>query len=130
MPDDPTSLDDLASRLRAAMDAADVEAIAKLLDPEVRWGPPDDPAFGCHNRSEVLAWWQRSADEGMRARVTEVVVGADKLLIGFKVTGTEAAVDHGGEADRWQVVAVRDGKVTDIRGFDDREVAAARAGIR
>lgn len=85
MPDDPTSLDDLARRLRAAMDATDVEAIGKLLDPAVRWGPPDDPAFGCHNRSEVLAWWQRSADQGMRARVTEVVVGADKLLIGFKV---------------------------------------------
>lgn len=95
------SLDELARRLRAAMDAADVEALGELLDPKVTWGPPDDEVSGCHNRGEDMAWWQRSAGQGMSARVTEVVISADKLLIGLKVAGTPGAADHGGEADRW-----------------------------
>ena len=129
MSEDNATLANLADRLRAAMDAADMDAIGELLDPNVTWGPPDDYLSGCHNRSEVLAWWGRSAQRGVRARVTEVVIGADKLLVGFKVIDSEAAAEPAGEADRWQVVSVRSGKVSDIRGFDDRVVAATRAGV-
>jgi len=31
--------------------------------------------------------------------------------------------------ERWQVLTLRGGRVADIRGFDDRAVAAARAGV-
>ena len=34
-----------------------------------------------------------------------------------------------GAVGRWQVLAVRGGRITDIRGFDDRKAAAARAGV-
>jgi ketosteroid isomerase-like protein len=66
---------------------------------------------------------------GARARVTEVVEGNDRLLVGLRVTGTAGAAEHGGTADRWQVLTVRDGRVVDIRGFEDRSSAAARAGV-
>lgn len=65
----------------------------------------------------------------MRAKVTEVVAGTGALLMGLKVAGTPAAIERGGEAERWQVMTVREGRVVDIRGFDDREVAATRAGV-
>ena len=66
----------------------------------------------------------------MRARVTEVVVvGTDKLLVGLKVTGSPTTAEHRGETDRWQVMTLGQGGVVDIRGFDDRQVAAARAGL-
>lgn len=128
MPTDPSPLSDVASRVRAALNSADLAQFRDLLDPNAQWGPPDDPASGCHNRDEVVAWYQRARDNGVRAKVTEVTVGAGKLLVGLQVAGSPAA-DQGGEADRWQVLTVRGGRVTDIRGFDDRDEAAARAGV-
>ncbi len=113
-----------------ALDAGDLDAYRELLDPHATWGPPDDPVSGCHSRDEVLAWYGRSRDAGMRARVTEVAVGAGKLLVGMRVVGRPAAEDAGGEADRWQVLTLGDGRIVDIRGFDDRVEAARRAGVR
>jgi ketosteroid isomerase-like protein len=58
-----------------------------------------------------------------------VTAGAGTLLVGLKVTGTQAAREAGEAVERWQVLTLRDGRVTDIRGFDDRAAAAARAGV-
>jgi ketosteroid isomerase-like protein len=129
MATDSGSVSDLAERVRAALDAADLAAFRELLAPDAKWGPPDDPGWGCHNRDQVLAWYQRSRDEGMTAAVTEVVVGRGALLVGLKVAGTAAAMEQGGEAERWQVLTVRGGRIADIRGFDHRDEAAARAGV-
>jgi hypothetical protein len=51
------------------------------------------------------------------------------LLVGLDVTGTTAAREAGGTARRWQVLTVSGDRITDIRGFDDRTQAAARAGV-
>ncbi|MHB1533217.1 MAG: nuclear transport factor 2 family protein [Acidimicrobiales bacterium] len=127
MAKDPSTAREFADRVRVALEAADLTAFRDLLDPDARWGPPDDPLSGCHNRDQVLAWYTRARDEGMRARVTEVVVaGGDKLLIGLKVTGTPAAAEQGGEADRWQVMTLGRSGMVDIRGFDDRDAALTR----
>jgi len=129
MATDSGTVSDLAERVSAALEAAELAAYRELLAPDAKWGPPDDPVSGCHNRDQVLAWYQRSRDEGMSARVTEVVAGRDTLLVGLKVAGTTAAVEQGGEAERWQVLTVRGGRIADIRGFDHRDEAAARAGV-
>jgi len=129
MTTDPSSASDIAERVKTALEASDLIAFRELLDPDARWGPSDDPAAGCHNRDEVLAWYERGRDEGMRATVTEVVVGTEKLLVGLKVAGTPAAIEQGGETDRWQVLTLRGGRVVDIRAFDDRDEAATRAGV-
>ena len=118
----------LAGQVRVALEAADLDAYAELLDPGVRWGPPGDPAPPCQNRAQVLAWYRRGREAGTRARVTETLVSGDHILVGLTVTGRLAA-DTGGEADRWQVLTVRDGRVTAIAGFDDRDEAAAWAGL-
>jgi ketosteroid isomerase-like protein len=120
---------DIAARVRAALQSANLEALRDLLDPDVRWGPPDDPETGCRSRDEVLAWYRRAKDQGAQAAVTEVVEGAGTLLVGLRVSGTRTAAEQGGEADRWQVLTLANGRVVDIRGFDDREAAAARAGV-
>jgi ketosteroid isomerase-like protein len=62
--------------------------------------------------------------------VTEVTAGAGTLLVGLEVTGTPAAREAGGLAERWQVLTLRGGRIVDIRGFEDRAAAAARAGVR
>jgi hypothetical protein len=124
------SMQDLANSVKDALGSADLEAYADLLDPKAQWGAPDDTVWGCHSREEVLAWYARARKAGVRARVTEVVIGDGALLVGLRVSGTEEAEEGGGEVDRWQVLTIRRGRVADIRGFDDRAIAAERAGVR
>ena len=118
----------LAGRVRLALEAADLDAYADLLDPGVRWGPPGDPVPPCQNRAQVLAWYQRGRAAGARARVTETLVSRDRILVGLKVTG-RPAIGAGDETDRWQVLTVRDGRITAIAGFEERDEAAAWAGL-
>jgi hypothetical protein len=115
----------LAEQVRVALQSADLDAYRELLDPNVSWGPPDDPEWGCHNRKEVLEWYRQGRARGMRADVVETVVIRDKILVGLRVHGPEAAGEGDG-MDRWQVLTVLEGRVKDIRGFDRREEAVDR----
>jgi RimJ/RimL family protein N-acetyltransferase len=122
-------MDRLAVQIRQALEAADFQAYADLLDRGVRWGAPGDPVPSCRNRQQVLAWYQRARDSGTRARVSETVVAGDKILIGLKVTGRPAAMDGVAETTRWQVLTVGHGRITGITGFAERDEAAAWAGL-
>ena len=119
----------LAALIGEALAAADLDAYAGLLHPQVRWGAPGDPSPPCQNRDQVLAWYRNGREAGTRARVTETVVAGDRILVGLRVSSTGA--DSGGseEVDRWQVLTTRDGLISDIRGFDTRDEAAAAAGL-
>jgi hypothetical protein len=133
MPDEAKATQEpaeLAKRVRSALGSGDLDAIWDLLDPDARWGAPEGPSDAdCHNRDQVIAWWVGARTAGARAVVTEVTAGAGTLLIGLEVTGTPAAREAGGAIERWQVLTVRDGLIADIRGFDNRAAAAARARV-
>lgn len=129
MASQPVPVQHIADQVSGALAAGDLAGYAHLLDPHVHWGPPDDPSFGCQTRAEVLSWYRQAKDAGMRAEVTETLVCGDRILVGLKVTGNEAAAQAGGEATRWQVLTVRDGLVVDIAGYDSRGEAAASAGL-
>ncbi len=102
--------------------------MADLLAPDVTWGPAEG-GDGCTSRRQVLRWWAKGQDAGGRATVTEVAEGEGCLLVGLSVTGIPRAEEAGGAVERWQVLTVRDGLVTDVRGFDTRAEAAARARL-
>jgi RimJ/RimL family protein N-acetyltransferase/ketosteroid isomerase-like protein len=121
-------MDQLAAQVRSALEAADLDAYADLLDRGVRWGPPGDPVPPCRSRAQVLAWYRRGREAGTRARIVETVVAGDKILVGLNIVRT-AAADDGAESNRWQVLTVRDGRIADITGFGDRDEAAAWAGL-
>jgi hypothetical protein len=127
MPEQPDVMGMLAQQVSVALDAADLSAFAELLDPDVQWGPPDQSPPTCRNRTQVLSWYQRGRDAGVRARVSETVVLGDRILVGLKVIGNRADEPADGEAERWQVLTVRGGRVVDIVGFDERSEAMARA---
>ena len=133
MADDSSAAQDpaaLTERVRFALESGDLDAIRNLLDPGARWGAPDGPNDAdCRNRDQVMSWWASARAAGARAVVTEVAVGAGTLLVGLKVTGTPAAREAGGPVERWQVLSVLGDRIADIRGFDDRKAAAARAGV-
>jgi SnoaL-like domain len=133
MPDDANAAVQsaaLAGRVRSALASGDLDGIRDLLDPGARWGAPEGPSGAdCRNRDQVIAWWASARAAGARAVVTEVTAGPGTLLVGLEVTGTQAAREAGGTAQRWQVLTVTGDRITDIRGFGDRTEAAARAGV-
>jgi ketosteroid isomerase-like protein len=126
VPTPPTAAE-LADRVGAALEAGDLTEIADLLDPNVRWGAPDDPMPSCQSRDQVLTWYQHAQGAGGEARVTEVTVHGPKLLVGLRVVAGPPVERHGGPVERWQVITVADGRVVDIRAFDDRGDAATAA---
>ena len=133
MPDNTSATGEptrLTERVTLALESGDLDAIRDLLDPGARWGAPAGPhEADCQNRDQVVAWWASARAAGTRAVVTEVTAGAGTLLVGLEVIGTPAAREAGGVAERWQVLTLRGDRIADIRGFEDRAAAAARAGV-
>ncbi len=121
----------LTERVRSALESGDLSDIGDLLDPDARWGAPNGPGTAdCRSRDQIVAWWAAARAAGARAAVTEVTAGAGALLVGLAVTGIPAASEAGGTVERWQVLTVRNGRISDIRGFPSRPEAAERAGVR
>lgn len=118
MPDDA-----LLDRLRSVFDSRDVNAFTELLAPDVTWGAPGDPNPPCRNRRQVVQWYQHGFDGGVRASVRHLTWVGDRVLVGLAVTDGNAAAEPASEANRWQVLAIKDGLVSDIRGFEDRASA-------
>jgi ketosteroid isomerase-like protein len=125
MPTEHEALNHLAEQVGCALDAADLASFSDLLDPDVQWGSPVDPSPACQSREQVLAWYRRGHESGIRGRVAEVTVLDDRLLVGLKVTDGERPEEIGGEVDRWQILTVSAGRVVDIVGFEDRSEALA-----
>lgn len=110
------------------MENADLSAFGDLLDPQVRWGPPGDQPPPCTSREQVLAWYQRGKDQGAEAKVSELTVLGDRIIVGLEVAATQAARECGGQTLRWQVFRMRNGRVVEIVGFDLRSQAVEWAG--
>ena len=124
----PLSAEELVPFVREALEMGDLEAYAELLDPNVRWGAPGDPAPPCQNRKQVLEWYSRGRADGRRASVTEIAAGGDKILVSMRVSspGPDGSLLEG---PRWQVLAVSQGRIVDIRGYETEEQAASAAGF-
>jgi SnoaL-like domain len=113
-------MEEIAALVRKAMASEDVAAFAELLGSEVTWGPPGARNRICKNRNEVLAWYEKGRDAGVRGSVYDVQVLGDRLLVSMSVTGTDEARKRGGTALRFQVLTVRHGRIVDIVGFEDK----------
>jgi ketosteroid isomerase-like protein len=121
------ALDEMASHVRAALAAEDLTAFSELLDPDVTWGAPGARNPSCKNRTQVLTWYQRGREAGVRGSVIDVEVIGDRLLVSMSVRNTENARERGGAALRYQVLTVRNGRIVDIVGFDDKAEALSHA---
>ncbi len=113
------TVDEVAVLVRRAMATEDLATFAELLDPEVTWGAPGARDPSCKSRDQVLTWYQRGRDAGVRGTVNDVEVIGDRLLVSMSVRGTENAQERGGAALRYQVLTVRSGRIVEIVGFDD-----------
>jgi hypothetical protein len=51
----------------------------------------------------------------------------DRIVLGLRVSDGSTAQESGGAVERWLVLTVGGGLIVDIVGFDERELAMARA---
>ena len=101
MPWQREDVERVAEQVRSALETADLSAFSELLDPDVRWGAPGDPSPACMDRAQVLSWYQRGLDAGVRARVAEIAVlddRADELP-----DEISHGSDHTPEAGEWSL---------------------------
>jgi hypothetical protein len=94
----------------------------------VRWGGEEDTEDTCHSRADVLRWYTRLRDRGVRARVAEVLDLGDAVVLELALTGHEDDPQDELRARLFQVFRIGDGLVVDIRGFPERADALASAG--
>jgi hypothetical protein len=103
-PVDPAVLRDLADRLRAAMDQADLNLLGELLHPKARWGT-------CATSGQVLDWYRARQVAGVRAEVRDMVIRDDAIL-------AEVVVHEGDPSETvWQEFRVADGAIAEIRPY-------------
>jgi hypothetical protein len=125
-PSGRASVGEVAEAYRRGVEAMDLDAISELLDPLVRWGPLEYPDAGCFNREEALSAFRLGKSANATAVVTELTTVGDRMLVTLRVTGMVGADS---EVDVWQLVTVRDGKIVDISGCEEREAGARALGI-
>ena len=132
MTDSQTSsgTDTVAARLRAALDPLDLEALAALLDDDVRWGGDEDTPDTCHNRADVLNRLARQRQSGLETTVLEITPGERGVMVRLNLRQpAHPGHDHDHEWTVNQALTVRDQRVIDIRGYPNRYSAAVSAGV-
>jgi ketosteroid isomerase-like protein len=117
---------ELARRGFDAVAHGDFDAIADLLDPDVKWHG-GDPAAGCQNREQALRW-MRSAPQRRQGPMPELVdvVGAGEHVVAIMQpapTAEDPAPQRTGN-----LATFRDGKVIEMVHYDDVADALAALG--
>jgi ketosteroid isomerase-like protein len=119
------SMTQLAEHVRTALESADLDRFADLLAPDVTWGAPGDPTPSCRDRHQVLTWYRKARALGRPVVLVDVTAYENAILVAL-ATASDTPPPNA-VADRWEVLAVADGRVRDIRGYDDRGAAIKAA---
>jgi hypothetical protein len=117
------SIEKVAEELRIALESADLAAFSNMLAPDVTWGPPGANSPTCQSKNQVLTWYERGRSSGASAKVCEITIVENRVLVGLLVRGLQQARDEGDEAERWQVFTTSGGRIVDIVGFDRKSEA-------
>lgn len=118
-----------AEHARRGFEAAlrgDVDAIAPLLDPEVRWhGGDTSAAGGCHNRDEVLGFMRQALARRRTVELVDVIDVGDKVVLILQPMSDAGATSP----PVANLTTFRDGKVSEMVHYPnpDDAIAAARS---
>ncbi|MDE3206335.1 MAG: ankyrin repeat domain-containing protein [Acidobacteriota bacterium] len=111
---------DIADALEAAHTEGDLELLASLLHPEVRW------TGECTNKAQVLDWYRDLLAEGTQATVHSVEVDGDAVILGLSVTRTAKGARPAPAQRLYQAFSVDGAQIVEIHGYPDRASAHAR----
>lgn len=117
---------ELARRGFEAVAHGDFDAIAELLDPDVKWHG-GDPADGCQNREQALRWMQ-SGPRRRQAPLPELVdvVGAGERVVAI-MQPAPSAEDPAPQRTA-NLATFRNGKVIEMVHYDDAAEALSALG--
>jgi ankyrin repeat protein len=101
---------DIARHLEAACRDTDLELLASLLHPQVRWAT-------CGTRDEVLGWYRRLAAAGTTASVQSVEVDGDSVVLGLSAAWAAEGARPGPPELVYQVFTVAGAEIVQIRGY-------------
>ena len=117
---------ELARRGYEAITRGDYDAIARLLDPDVKWHAGDPTAeFACKNRGQALRFMRRPERRGPGELVEVLDAGDDRVVV---VTRRDSE-DGESPVLGANVTTFRDGKVVEMVHYPDRAAALAAVGI-
>jgi uncharacterized protein len=121
--------------VRAAYDAfarGDMDELRTLIAPDIEWRTtPNVPFLGTYHGIDEffrgMTEWTESFDD-MSTEVEEVIDAGKNAIVGHRMQGRGR--DSGVEVNLaiWQVVSVRDGRLTRMHDYATREEALVAAG--
>jgi ketosteroid isomerase-like protein len=109
-----------------AIARGDFDAIAELLDPDVKWHG-GDPADGCQNRNQALAWIRTAPRRrhGPMPDLVDVVGAGDRVVAIMQPAPTD---DEPAPQRTGNLATFRAGKVIEMIHYDDAADALAALG--
>ena len=115
---------------RQAFDAiarGDFDAITELLDPEVKWHG-GNPADGCQNRRQALAWIRGRGDRqaGPLPELVDVIEAGDRVVVIMQPPATDEEPAPQRTAN---LATFRDDRVVEMVHYDDAAAALQAAGV-
>ena len=116
---------ELARRGYSAALDGDIDTLAALLDPEVKWHGGDPRAEGaCHNRRQALGFVSRAIAAGRIGELVEVTEAGDQVLVVMRPRSAA------GDLQRLtaNLTTFRDGRVIEMVHYADPDAARAALG--
>jgi len=117
---------DIARAGFAAIARGDFDAVSEFLDPRVRWHG-GNPADGCQNRKQALAWIRGRGDRraGPVPELVDVVAAGDRVAVIMQPAPTGGDPEPRRTAN---LATFRDGKVVEMVQYADAAEALAALG--
>ncbi|HYB31364.1 MAG TPA: nuclear transport factor 2 family protein [Solirubrobacteraceae bacterium] len=118
---------ELVRRGYEAVMRGDLDVIAEILDPDVKWHAGDPTAgYACHNRQQAVAfmrrnWLRRGAPPG---ELVDMIDAGDKVVLIMRRTG-----EDGGPELVANLTTFRNGKVIEMVHYPNPDDARAAAGV-
>lgn len=110
---------DIARHLQAAFADQDLELLASLLHPQVRWA-------NCSDRTEVLDWYRQALADVTSRTLDSVEVDRDAVILGVTISWRAEGARPAPPQRHYQVFTVADAEIVQIKGYQDRAAALAR----
>ena len=115
----------LASRLRTAFNARDIDVLRSLLAEDATWGEDADGESFCHDRNDIIRHLKQLLDEGVQATIVETTTGPHGIAVRLHVDWPDPEDEQPELQTIHQAYMVTDGLVTEIHGHDNQDAALA-----
>jgi ketosteroid isomerase-like protein len=126
---------EVVHELAAAINADDIQGLARLLDPDVvQYGTRGgiDQGRVIRGREAVLAYWDEIGEawESQTFEPEEVIEGDGVVVALWHETAQVRDSDLEVESSTASLIKVRGGKVMEMRGYMDHDEALRAAGLK